>query len=294
MNNRLISVIIPVYNEEKVIGACLDSLTQQAYSPLEIILVDDGSTDKTIEIIKSIHDSLFSIPRKYALVFTIHLVRQDHLGPGPARNLGASKAKGEILIFVDADMTFEKNFIRDLIKPILQGKTIGAFSKNEMVANPGNIWSICWNINRNIPRDRMLPKDYPDKAPVFRAILKKEFEKVGGFDTTGEYTDDWSLSRKLGQKSTLAKGAIYNHSNPDNLKEVFKQARWIGKNEFIAGNLIRKIRSLFFYSLPTSLVIGIYKSIVNFKVKFIIFKLVYDSAIFISVCKSFFKESKVK
>ena len=294
MNNRLISVIIPVYNEEKVIGACLDSLTQQAYSPLEIILVDDGSTDKTIEIIKSIHDSLFSIPRKYALVFTIHLIRQDHLGPGPARNLGASKAKGEILIFVDADMTFEKNFIRDLIKPILQGKTIGTFSKNEMVANPGNIWSICWNINRNIPRDRMLPKDYPDKAPVFRAILKKEFEKVGGFDTTGEYTDDWSLSRKLNIKSTLAKGAVYYHFNPANLGEVFNQARWIGKNQFISGTILRRLRSIILYSLPFSLAIGVIKSAINVQPLFVIFKLTYDMAILISTIKSFSQEAKFK
>ena len=109
------------------------------------------------------------------------------------------------------------------------------------------------------------------------AIVSKRANQISG-----------ELKEELNRK--LEEFASYT----DNLEEVFKQARWIGKNEFIAGNLIRKIRSLFFYSLPTSLVIGIYKSIVNFKVKFIIFKLVYDSAIFISVCKSFFKESKVK
>ena len=53
MNNKLISVIIPVYNEGKVVGECLKSLDGQSYRPIEIIVVDDGSTDKTIEIIKN-------------------------------------------------------------------------------------------------------------------------------------------------------------------------------------------------------------------------------------------------
>src|SRR3989338_903077 len=282
----LVYIINKKFNEEKTIANCLKYIKNQTYKPVEVIVVDDGSTDNTEKIIK---DLLGKEGAK-----NLKLIHQNHKGPGPARNLGAKQAEGGILIFADADMTFDKKFVKDLIQPIISGRAIGTFSKNEMNANLQNIWSACWNINRNWPIDRLIPPDYPETAPVFRAILKREFEKVSGFDATGEYTDDWSLSRKLGVKSTLAKGAIYYHSNPDNLEEVFKQARWIGKNEFIAGNLIRKIRSLFFYSLPTSLIIGIYKSIVNFKVKFIIFKLVYDSAIFISVCKSFFKESKVK
>lgn len=201
-------------------------------------------------------------------------------------------------------MTFEKNFIKDLVSPIIKGQTVGTFSKNEMNANPDNVWSKYWNINRGWPIDRLIPPDYPDKAPVYRAILKKEFDKVGGFDATGEYTDDWSLSQKLGIKSTVAGGAVYYHSNPATLAEVWKQARWIGKSEFISGTLIRKIRSLIFYSLPMSILIGIYKSASNFKLiaprnfgemgLFVIFKLSYDSAIFVSVIGSIFGESKPK
>ena len=281
---KKVSVIIPAYNEEEVIGNCLKSLLKQTFKPLEIIVVDDGSTDNTISIVKNCQLSTVNC----------QLFRQKHLGPGPARNLGASNAKGEILIFVDADMTFDKGFIKDLVKPIINGETIGTFSKNELVLNKENIWSICWNINRNVPFDMMLPNNYPNKAPVFRAILKKEFDKVGGFDATGEYTDDWSLSRKLRVMSTLAPGAIYYHFNPSNLREVYKQARWIGKNEFISGNLARIIRSLIFYSMPMSLIIGIYKSVSNLKIEFIIFKIIYDLGIFISTFKSFFNENKAK
>ena len=292
---KLVSIIIPVYNEEKVIGDCLKSLQNQRYNPIEIIFVDDGSTDQTLKIITNLKfQPVLDRVETRSGISNFKLLHQEHRGPGPARNLGASKAKGSVLVFVDADMTFDKDFIRDLIKPILDNKTIGTFSKNEMVANKNNIWSICWNINRDVPKDRMLPLDYPNRAPVFRAILKKEFSRVGGFDATGEYTDDWSLARKLNIKSTVAPGAIYFHSNPTSFKEVFKQARWIGKNEFISGSALRKIRSFLLYSLPVSIFVGIIKSIARNQLSFVIFKIVYDLAIFISVTKSFFRESKFK
>lgn len=280
----IVSIIIPVYNEEKVIADCLKSLDHQTYNPIEAIIVDDGSTDETIRIMKNYR--LYHVNWQF---FT-----QNHLGPGSARNLGAAKAKGKILVFVDADMTFDNSFLEDITKPILKGKTIGTFSKNEMVTNSQNIWSVCWNINRNLPKDRMIPENYPNTAPVFRAILKEKFDEVGGFDRTGEYTDDWSLSRKLGVKSTLAKGAIYYHSNPSNLKEVWQQARWIGKNQFISGNLSRKIKSLVKYSLPISIIIGIYKSVVKGQTLFAVFKIWYDFGIWTSTVKAFFNEPKSK
>lgn len=276
---KTVSVIIPIYNEQMVLASCLESLHAQSFKPLEIIIVDDGSTDGSLKIAKK---------------FKIKALNQSHLGPGPARNLGAKYAHGEILIFVDADMTFDKDFILNLTKPIILGKSIGTFSKNEMNANPQNPWSKCWNINRGWPLDRLIPLDYPDAAPVFRAILKSEFAKVGGFEATGEYTDDWSLSRKLGIKSTAAAGAIYYHSNPATLKEVYKQARWIGKDEFISGSLLRRIRSLILYSLPVSASVGLFKSVINLQPYFLIFKLAYDSAIWISVIFSFLGEFKAK
>ncbi len=300
---NLVSVIIPIYNEEEVIKDCLESLSEQTCKPLEIILVDDGSTDKTKEIIGKYSSSeehsdesrsLIDSSRQARTLNNIIILNQNHLGPGPARNMGASKARGDILVFVDADMTFDKDFVKDLIRPIIDGKSIGTFSKNEMVKNAGDIWSVCWNINRNLPPDRMLSANYPNAAPVFRAILKSEFDKVNGFDTTGEYTDDWSLGRKLGTKSTLAGKATYYHSNPSSLPEIYKQARWIGKNEFISGSFPRKTRSLIQYSLPASIIIGLFKSLLTFNPQFSIFKIVYDWGVWTSVIKSFFGESKAK
>ena len=276
--NKLVSIIIPAYNEEEVIGNCLKSLEKQSYRPLEVIIVDDGSSDNTLKIAKK---------------FNIPVLKQNHQGPGPARNLGASIAKGEILVFADSDMTFDKDFVKDLTKPIIEGKTIGTFSKNEFVANKNDIWSKCWNVNRGWQNDRLFPKNSPDTSPVFRAISKKEFDKVKGFDSHGEYTDDWSLSEKLNKKAILAKDAIYYHSNPSTLIEVWKQAKWFSTNKFISGNLWRKVKSLVFYSLPMSLTIGLFKGVKSKTFTFVLFKNWFDLAVWHTVLKSLFTSKKI-
>ena len=79
----VISVVIPTYNEEKDIGLCLSSLKEQSYKNLEVIVVDDGSTDKTREIVKKFKK--------------IKLIEGEHKGPGFSRNIGARHAKGDIL-----------------------------------------------------------------------------------------------------------------------------------------------------------------------------------------------------
>src|SRR3989338_2013270 len=98
---KLISIVIPTFNEQKTIGECLKSLKNQTYKPIEITVVDDGSSDSTRNIVEDSQN--------------IKLLTQGHKGPGQARNLGAANAKGEILVFVDADMTLDKNFIRFLL-----------------------------------------------------------------------------------------------------------------------------------------------------------------------------------
>src|SRR5690606_41627932 len=108
----------------------------------------------------------------------VNLVQQKHLGPGEARNLGAKKAKGKILAFVDADMTFDQEFLEYLVKPIQEGKTNGTLGKEEYVSNWDNIWARCWNLNEGWMERRRHPIGYPDTQKVFRAILKEEFDRV--------------------------------------------------------------------------------------------------------------------
>jgi glycosyltransferase involved in cell wall biosynthesis len=279
-----ISVIIPTFNEEKYIKLCLESLSKQTLES-EIIVVDDGSTDNTYsEIQKS---------KVNFKIENLNILKQKHLGPGAARNLGAKSASGDILVFVDADMTFSPDFLNDLVVPIKAGNSKGTFSKNEKVANWKNIWAKAWNFNQNLVNDLRIPNNYPQQAPVFRAILKSEFDRVSGYDVNLGWVDDWSLSKKLGHQSTVT-NALYYHYNPESLSEVFKQAKWIGKNVFLTGNIFLTIQNIIRYSLPVSIGLGIYKSIKYGLWQFIIFKIIYDLGIIIGILSTLFSKNRNK
>ena len=88
-----ISVVIPVYNEEKWIRKCLDSIYSQTLKDIEIICVDDGSTDASLQILSEYSE-------RYK---NLEIIRQKNLGAGEARNKGIQAAKGEFIAFMDAD-----------------------------------------------------------------------------------------------------------------------------------------------------------------------------------------------
>lgn len=275
-----VSVIIPFYNEEKYLKNCLESLSRQSFKDFEVIVVDDGSKEK------------LEIKNKQLKFDNFKFLSQSHQGPGVARNLGAKRAKGEILIFVDSDMTFDKDFLKDLIRPIIKGRVKGTFSREEFVANWDNPWARCWSYNLGVGK-RLIPKDYPGEAPVFRAILKKEFNKVGGFSKRGDYTDDWSLSKKLGFKAKAAPGAIYFHYNPESLREIFIQAKWIGKRKRKLGtlgrffNILRRL-------MPFSLIFGSFLSLKYKEGRFLLFKIIYDLGDLIGSSETLLGRSQAK
>lgn len=100
----MISVIVPAYNAEDTIKRCLDSLICQTYTDIELIVVNDGSTDATSDIVSqmAMSDS------------RIHLINQQNSGVSTARNIGIDMARGDLLAFVDADDTVSENFVEAL------------------------------------------------------------------------------------------------------------------------------------------------------------------------------------
>ena len=109
MSSPLISVIVPVYNKKKYLRRCLECLLGQDYKNLEIILVDDGSTDGSSEVIRE-----FS--QRYGIIRSFF---QKNSGAASARNYGMRVAKGEYLCFVDSDDYVFDNYISYMYK-ILQ------------------------------------------------------------------------------------------------------------------------------------------------------------------------------
>lgn len=99
-----VSIIIPVYNAEKYLIKCIDSVVNQTFKDIEIIVIDDGSTDASLTIINQFakEDS------------RIKVLREENKGAGAARNFGMSQARGKFLYFLDSDDFIEKNFINEM------------------------------------------------------------------------------------------------------------------------------------------------------------------------------------
>jgi len=207
-----VSIIIPMYNESRYIARCLDSLSQQSYKDFEIILIDDWSKDDTVKIAEW-----------YKNIFELTILHQKHWWPGKARNRWAEIAKWDILVFFDADMYFDKDIIKMLLQPILEGKEIGTIYGNELVGNLENkiaraYWIIRWEYNPNKTR-----------LHVYRAIMKNIFLESWWFDSSKWYFDD-DLSKINNWKWSLAiEKAICYHNNPENIHEVYKHSIWVWK-----------------------------------------------------------------
>lgn len=109
----LISVVVPVYNVEDYLKACLDSVLRQSYKNLEIILVDDGSTDKS-----------GSICEEYAkLDFRLHVIHKENGGLSDARNKGLECATGKYVVFIDSDDVVNEEYVSYLYSLITEGKS---------------------------------------------------------------------------------------------------------------------------------------------------------------------------
>ena len=110
MKNIKLSIIIPTYNVEKYISKTLDSILKQEYNNYEIIIIDDGSTDNTLNIIKTYKDK------------RIKLLSENNEGVSSARNKGIKEAKGDYLIFVDGDDYLEDFALKYIVDEINSSK----------------------------------------------------------------------------------------------------------------------------------------------------------------------------
>lgn len=136
-----ISVIIPVYNIQQHLRECLDSVLGQSYPHLQVICVDDGSTDESPAILA-----------QYAQKDNrVQVIRQQNAGPGAARNTGLEAATGEYVIFLDSDDWFEPDFLEKMVDTaVREGADVAICRAVEFDTNSG----------RELPSEWMMKKQY--------------------------------------------------------------------------------------------------------------------------------------
>lgn len=136
-----ISVIIPVYNIQQHLRECLDSVLGQSYPHLQVICVDDGSTDESPAILAQYAQK---DPR-------VQVIRQQNAGPGAARNTGLEAATGEYVIFLDSDDWFEPDFLEKMVDTaVREGADVAICRAVEFDTNSG----------RELPSEWMMKKQY--------------------------------------------------------------------------------------------------------------------------------------
>ena len=111
------SIIIPVYNVEKYLKKCLDSVFNQTYKEYEVIVVNDGTKDSSMDIVKD---------------YNVKVINQKNQGLSAARNAGVKVATGDYLIFLDSDDYWEKNLLKELSKSLKNNPDLVRFQINEV------------------------------------------------------------------------------------------------------------------------------------------------------------------
>ncbi|WP_334085373.1 glycosyltransferase family 2 protein, partial [Helicobacter typhlonius] len=150
----LVSVIIPIYNVEAYVSQCLDSIINQSYTNLEIICVNDGSTDKSGQIVQEY------AKRDCRIIY----LEQENQGGGAARNTGLDRAKGEWILIFDADDYMRPFAIETLVQRALQTQAQIVIAQSEELSQDGNIVPMDWALRLDLlpQKERFDYKDLGD------------------------------------------------------------------------------------------------------------------------------------
>ena len=202
---HLISVIIPVYNGKQFLSEAINSILQQNYNPLEIIVVDDGSTDGTVRLQNSFGEQ-------------VRYVYQDNKGPAAARNTGLVVANGEFIAFLDSDDVWPPNKLNTQINYLLQNLNLEV-----IIGYTTSFDSEITNANKIL-----LEKDSVISVQLGSALFRKSaFEKVGTFDEELKFSEDHDWFLRAREKEiemlVLEDITLYHRRHYNNMTEGANQ-----------------------------------------------------------------------
>lgn len=188
----LISVLVPCYNVEKYLGECIDSIRSQTYKNLEIICINDGSTDSTLDILN----------RYAGIDKRIRVITKENSGYGHSMNVGLSKARGEYVGIVESDDFIEPNMFE-----ILMGNAL----KNNLDISRGSYFEYKTEGKKDLPVDtgyvikNRVIKPIIDQSPFYQppsiwcAIYRRDFlerNEIRFLETPGASYQDTSFAFK--------------------------------------------------------------------------------------------------
>lgn len=209
----LVSVVVPAYNCSKTISKTIESLLNQTVKNLEIIVVDDGSTDKTAICIGS-----------YDKVIYLY---QENAGPASARNRGAEKSSGEFIFFTDSDCIAKNDWIEVALKRF-DDPQVAVVAGSYGIANKESMLARCIH-DEIIYRHTKLMGCYPKSFGSYNfGVRKKIFELVDGFNqfyrcASGEDNDLSYKILKTGKKIYFELQSVVDHHHPVRVRKYLRE-----------------------------------------------------------------------
>lgn len=229
IKEKRFSIIIPTYNVEKYIERCIESVKNQTFNSYEIIIIDSVSSDNTVEISK-----------KYVSDNIRFFQQKENAGPGGARNVGLNEAKGEYIIFLDADDYLNNNMVLEKLnntissnKPdvVYMGFQISGNREELVIPTPenctkkykaaldkyANVWSKCWRrdlIEKNNIRFQE-GRYYEDILFLYKSVMKSEDYLIADYPV-----HTYISGRKNSITTTLNFKNVYDTIN--NIEEMVK------------------------------------------------------------------------
>ena len=191
----LVSVVIPNYNYAHYLSDCINSILQQSYKNIEVIFVDDGSTDESVLIAKSFSER-------------VKIIVQDHKGVNAARNLGISHAMGKYIAFCDSDDVWLPDKIEKQLDYLEKYPAVGLIYSGISLVNENLklIRNQDGKYSGDCSRDFLL---HPSQAIVLlgasTALIRKEIvTHIGEFDETlSGPGEDWDFFRRISQNTSI-------------------------------------------------------------------------------------------
>lgn len=213
----IVSVVIPCFNHEKYIGECLDSVLNQTHSDFEVIVIDDGSTDGTPQIVRSYGSRV-----KY--------IWQKNKGPSSARNLGIRTSQAEFIAFQDADDIWLPEKLELQVEFLEENPDLAWVYSDMCTFNDQQILQTSWFSERPTQQGKVFEKLISNNfVPTITVIAKKSvILEVGGFDESLRSCEDKDLWLRLALKYPLG-----------------KLDRVLAKRRFHSNNLCRDNQLLF-------------------------------------------------
>lgn len=221
--NPLVSIISPCYNEAPTLANCIKGLMDQSYKNLEILIVNDGSTDNTVEVANQ-------IIKEYP---NVRFFNKENGGKSTALNYGIKHAKGSIIICIDADSVFRKDTVSQLVAPFEDLEVMGV-AGNVRISNTNEILtknqSIEYMMGQNLEKRTFSELNCIQVVSgCVGAFRKDKLIEVGGYssDTMVEDMDLTVSFAKKGYKIMYNPKAIAYTEAPVNLRDFIKQRyRW--------------------------------------------------------------------